>query len=157
MPVAAQSAADIATAEELREGSLKKLMFTAPDPVSEVDFTDLDGGTHDLADYRGRVVLLNFWATWCAPCRKEMPALDALQAEFGGESFQVVTVATGRNSPTGLTRFFADENIQNLPLLTDPKQLLARDMAVLRPAGVGADRPRRQRNRPADGRRRVEQ
>jgi thiol-disulfide isomerase/thioredoxin len=125
------AAADMAELEALRDGSLKKLMFSEPKPVTEVGFTDLDGGSHSLADYDGQIVLLNFWATWCAPCRKEMPALDALQAELGGADFQVVTVATGRNSPAGLTRFFADEAIENLPLFTDPKQELARNMAVL--------------------------
>lgn len=131
LPAAAQSPADVAAADSLREASLKKLMFSDPKSVSQTAFTDLDGGTHTLADFEGKLVLLNFWATWCAPCRKEMPALDALNADLGGDRFQVVTIATGRNSPTGLKRFFDEEGIDTLPLYTDPKQALARDMGVL--------------------------
>jgi thiol-disulfide isomerase/thioredoxin len=83
-----------------------------------------------LADYAGEPVVLNFWATWCAPCREEMPSLDRLQAEMG-DRLEVVTVATGPNSPAGIRRFFEEEGIANLPMLTDPKQELARGMAVL--------------------------
>lgn len=125
-------AADIASLEALRDGDMKKLVFhDEPQTISDAVFTDPDGAEHRLADWQGKHVLLNFWATWCAPCRKEMPALDALQAEFGGTAFEVVTVATGRNSLQGIRKFFEDENIAQLPILLDPKQALARDMAVL--------------------------
>ena len=67
-----------------RDAGLVKLVpAEEPAPVSDVEFTDPKGGTHTLADYKGKVVLLNFWATWCAPCREEMPSLDALQKEHG--------------------------------------------------------------------------
>ena len=62
-----------------RDAGLPKLIESEAAPAPEVEFTDLDGGTHRLADWKGKVVLLNFWATWCAPCREEMPSLDALQ------------------------------------------------------------------------------
>ena len=82
-----------------RDGGLDKLVVAEePAPVAAAEFTDRDGGTHTLADWQGKVVLLNFWATWCAPCREEMPALDRLQAELGGDDFEVVTIATGRNA-----------------------------------------------------------
>ncbi|MDJ0827515.1 MAG: TlpA disulfide reductase family protein [Rhodobacter sp.] len=116
----------------LRDGDMKKLVFhEAPMPVSDVAFDDGEGGTLTLADKHGKYVLLNFWATWCAPCRKEMPSLDALQQEFGGDAFEVVTVATGRNSPAGIRRFFEETGVDNLPRYQDPKQKLAREMAVL--------------------------
>ena len=73
--------------------------------MPEIEFTDLDGGTHRLADWQGKVVLLNFWATWCAPCREEMPSLDALQAQMGGDDFTVVPIATGRNAPERIDAF----------------------------------------------------
>ena len=118
--------------EALREGSLKKLVFPSEaKDVSQAVFTDPDGGEHTLSDWQGKYVLVNFWATWCAPCRKEMPSLDALQEEFGGDTFEVVTIATGRNAVPAITRFFEEEEITNLPILLDPKQQLARDMAVL--------------------------
>lgn len=126
------SAADTATLEALRDGSMKKLVFqSAPKEVSQIPFTDPEGNEHTLADWQGKYVLVNFWATWCAPCRHEMPSLDALQAEFGGEDFAVVTIATGRNAVPAITRFFKEVGVTNLPVLLDPKQQLARDMAVL--------------------------
>jgi len=75
--------------------------------------------------------LVNFWATWCAPFRKEMPMLSELQTEFGGEGFEVVTIATGRNELGAMKRFLGEVGVDNLPLYLDPQQALARDMAVL--------------------------
>lgn len=124
--------ADTSDLEALREGSLKKLVFhSAPQAVSDKAFNDADGQEVRLADYHGQYVLLNFWATWCAPCRAEMPALDQLQAEFGGAAFQVVTLATGRNPLPAINKFFTENDITNLPILLDPKQAVAREMAVL--------------------------
>ncbi|MFV0246277.1 MAG: TlpA family protein disulfide reductase [Qingshengfaniella sp.] len=123
--------ADTAALEALRDGTLKKLTFSAPKPPVPTPFTDLDGGTHALTDFQGKVVLVNFWATWCAPCREEMPALDALQAQYGGDDFQVLPIATGPNPPAALTRFFTEEGIAHLPLYTDPNQALARAFGVL--------------------------
>lgn len=126
-------AAEPAQLEALRDGSMKKLVVHAePKPVSATAFNLADeAGMTSLEDYRGKVVLVNFWATWCAPCRKEMPQLAELQAEFGGEDFEVLTIATGRNSPVGIQKFFDETGIDNLPRHQDPKQALAREMAVI--------------------------
>jgi thiol-disulfide isomerase/thioredoxin len=125
------AAADTAALQALREGDMQKLVFHAePVAAGVAAFTDADGAEHHLSEWQGKIVLLNFWATWCAPCRKEMPMLDALQAEFGGEDFEVVTIATGRNSVQGIRRFFEEVGVTNLPVLLDPKQDLAREMAV---------------------------
>ncbi|MEC7256853.1 MAG: TlpA disulfide reductase family protein [Pseudomonadota bacterium] len=125
-------AADPGAIADLREGDMKKLtLHDAPREVSAQAFHTAEGGTGELADYRGQYVLLNFWATWCAPCRKEMPTLSALQSEFGGEEFQVVTLATGRNTPQGIAKFFSENGIENLPTFQDPKQAIAREMGVL--------------------------
>lgn len=124
--------ADTADLEALRQGTLKKLVFSSKaKDVSQAVFTDPEGGEHQLSDWQGKYVLVNFWATWCAPCRKEMPALDALQGEFGGDHFQILTIATGRNTLVGINRFFAEAGVTHLPILLDPKQKLAREMAVL--------------------------
>lgn len=133
LAVGANSAvADTADLEALREGLMKKLVFhAAPKPVSDIAFSDADGDAHHLSDYHGKYILVNFWATWCAPCRKEMPSLDALQEVLGGESFEVVPIATGRNTLPGITKFFAKAEVTHLPVLLDPKQALARDMGVL--------------------------
>jgi thiol-disulfide isomerase/thioredoxin len=123
------SGADIAA---LRDGDMKKLVVhNAPEATSDAAFNlEDDGGTATLEDYRGKYVLLNFWATWCAPCRKEMPQLNALQKEFGGDNFEVLTIAAGRNSPEGITRFFTEAEIDSLPRHQDPKQSLASQMGV---------------------------
>jgi len=134
--------ADTASLEALRSGSIKKLVFhSEPRPVSDEVFVDAANGEHTLAEYRGKIVLVNFWATWCAPCRKEMSSLDRLQAELGGSGFEVVTIATGRNPLPAVKKFFADEGVTNLPILLDPKSQLARNMAVLGlPVSVILDR-----------------
>ena len=124
--------ADLSAIEALRDGDMKKLNFhSEPKPGSATPFTTWVGGEGLLADYNGKYVLLNFWATWCAPCRKEMPQLSQLQAELGGDAFEVVTLATGRNPPQAMKRFFEEIAVENLPLHTDPKQQIARDMGVL--------------------------
>ncbi len=125
-------AADTAALEALRDGDMKKLNFhTDAVEISDIAFLAEDGGEARLGDYAGKYVVLNFWATWCAPCRKEMPQLSELQTELGGERFEVVTVATGRNAPQAIDRFFDEIGVTNLPKHRDPKQALARQMAVL--------------------------
>ncbi|ASM71202.1 MULTISPECIES: TlpA disulfide reductase family protein [Roseobacteraceae] len=124
--------ADVQTAMGLRDGSMKKLVFhDTPQATSTAAFQLQDGGgTATLEDHRGKWVLLNFWATWCAPCRKEMPMLSELQTQFGGDDFEVLTLAAGRNSPEGIKKFFADMQIDNLPRHQDPKQAVASQMGI---------------------------
>ena len=125
------AAADPASLAAEATGDMRKLAFhEAPKDVPEVTLELLDGGAARLSDYGGEPVVLNFWATWCAPCREEMPSLDRLQAEMG-DRLEVITVATGRNAPAGIRRFFEEEGIEHLPMLADPDQELARGMAVL--------------------------
>ncbi len=116
----------------LRDGDMKKLIVhDSPESTSDAAFILADdAGTATLADWRGKYVLVNFWATWCAPCRKEMPQLNALQKEFGGDDFEVLTIATGRNSPEGITKFFQEAGIDSLPRHQDPKQALAGQMGI---------------------------
>ncbi|WP_417249725.1 TlpA disulfide reductase family protein [Celeribacter sp.] len=126
------SAADKATLDALRTGDMKKLaVHSTPEAVSDEGFTTFDGAPLALADYRGDVVLLNFWATWCAPCRHEMPALDALAEHFEGRGVHVLPVATGHNPKPAIERFFEEAEIAHLETALDPKSTLARDMAVL--------------------------
>jgi thiol-disulfide isomerase/thioredoxin len=124
--------AGISDVAALRSGTMKKLVVHASaKPVGTTLLGTMDGAQTSLSDFRGKYLLVNFWATWCAPCLKEMPQLDALQQEFGGEDFQVLTIATGRNQPAAIKRFFKKAAIKALPVLTDPKQALAREMDVL--------------------------
>jgi thiol-disulfide isomerase/thioredoxin len=121
------AAADVAS---LRDGDMKKLaLHSEPVAVPEAVLLDAEDGEHALAGYKGKWVVLNFWATWCGPCREEMPSLDRLQAAM--PEIAVVPVATGRNSVAGIQRFFAEEGIAGLPILRDPKSELSRGMGVL--------------------------
>lgn len=99
--------------------------------VPEIAFLDPDGKEHRLQDYAGKVVMVNFWATWCAPCREEMPSLDKLQVDMGGDEFEVLTIATGRNPLPSINKFYEETGIKNLPILTDARQQLARAMGVV--------------------------
>ncbi|SEP78715.1 TlpA disulfide reductase family protein [Thalassovita taeanensis] len=124
--------AETTTLDALRTEDMKKLnLHSTPTAAAETPFLTEGGTQARLSDYKGKYVLVNFWATWCAPCRQEMPSLAALQAELGGDSFEVVTIATGRNPPPAMKKFFAEAGVTNLPLNRDPKQALARSMAVL--------------------------
>ena len=127
-------AADPAALEALKTGEMKRLAVLAePKPAGAADFTDRDGGSHSLADWRGRVVLLNFWSVSCVPCREEMPSLDALEKEMGGDDFAVVPVAFGYNHPGGLARFLTRYGIEALPVLLDPDRALSSQMGVMAP------------------------
>jgi thiol-disulfide isomerase/thioredoxin len=124
--------AAVADIADLRVGDMRKLtVHSAPIAGSDVAFMSEDGEEMTLADLNGQYTLLNFWATWCAPCRKEMPDLAALQTQLGGEDFQVVTVATGRNPRPAMEAFFDEIGVDNLPLHTDARQSFSRSMGVL--------------------------
>jgi len=125
-PVFAQ-AIDLSAVSELREGDMKKLVFhSEPRDLRSKGFLNEDGTESSMDVYKGKVVLLNYWATWCAPCREEMPAIDALQTELGGDHFAVVPIATGRNPVPAVKKFFAQINVQSLPILLDPTQTMSR-------------------------------
>ncbi len=117
---------------DMREGDMRKLKVHGT-PIAPVllAFTDVNGVEMTLAESNGKFRLVNFWATWCAPCREEMPELDALNQEIGGETFAVMTIATGRNRLSGINEFYAETEISSLPILLDPKGQLARSMGVL--------------------------
>lgn len=117
--------------EALKTGDMRKLVVHAePVPVGQVAFTDKAGAEHVLADSDGRLRLVNFWATWCAPCRTEKPSLDALQRGMGGADFEVIAIATGRNDPAAIERFNAEVGVTALETNYDPKSALARAMNV---------------------------
>ncbi len=132
MASASLANADPAALEALRDGDMRKLAVHAePQPGSDVAFEGDDGSEMTLAAFAGKHVLVNFWATWCAPCREEMPQLVELQEAYGGEDFEVVTIATGRNDEAGMERFLSEIGAESLPRHRDPRQALARSMGVL--------------------------
>ena len=106
--------------ESLLTGEMADFTYTFPPRgASDVGF-DYAGKTATLADFRGNAVLVNFWATTCAPCLKELPSLDLLEAELGGRRFEVVAVAADPRGPEVAQVFLDRLNIKNLKLYTDP-------------------------------------
>jgi thiol-disulfide isomerase/thioredoxin len=99
-----------------REGVV---LWNAPKPVPEVKFADAQGNPLTLADLQGKVVLLNLWATWCGPCREEMPSLDKLQAQLGGAEFEVVALSIDQAGPEVVQRFYDEVGVENLALYID--------------------------------------
>jgi thiol-disulfide isomerase/thioredoxin len=94
-------------------------VFDRPRALPEIRFADAQGRQLTLADFRGRVVLLNVWATWCAPCRKEMPTLDRLQAKLGGKDFVVVPLSIDRDGAAAVNRFYHQLGLKNLGTYVD--------------------------------------
>lgn len=102
----------------------------ASPPVPEMPFVDAAGGAHSLSEFRGRAVLLNFWATWCAPCVREMPALDRLQAALGGAEFTVLVVSIDRGGAKVAVPFLERLGVTRLVTHLDPKSELARAFGI---------------------------
>ena len=91
----------------------------APKTLAELHFTDGTGKVHTLADFKGKVVLLNMWATWCAPCRKEMPTVYGLQAALGGSDFDVITLSIDHQGIGAVNKFYGEISVQHLGRYVD--------------------------------------
>jgi thiol-disulfide isomerase/thioredoxin len=116
-----------------------------PEPIAKIAFRDESGTEMSLENWRGRVVLPNLWATWCAPCRKEMPALDALQMKLGSPDFEVVALSLDRQGVETARAFLADTKATNLKLYVDPTaKALDGLQAVGLPATILIDREGRE-------------
>lgn len=87
--------------------------------LPDLRFIDGAGASRSLSDFRGRVILLNLWATWCVPCREEMPALDRLQAALGGPGFEVVALAIDQGGIAAVTRFYTELKLGALRIYLD--------------------------------------
>ena len=100
---------------------LDKFRYMEPlKPVPDLAFLDGEGRRVDLSEFKDRLVLLNLWATWCAPCVKEMPALDSLQAQLGGPGFQVLALSVDRGGKDQVQPFYQRIGVKNLDLYLDP-------------------------------------
>ncbi|HEX2543171.1 MAG TPA: TlpA disulfide reductase family protein [Caldimonas sp.] len=109
--------------EAREEGALRFVVQTEPRLLPPLSFVDGDSKAVDLAQFRGRVVLLNLWATWCPPCRKEMPSLDRLQSLLAGEGLQVIALSIdkGAEALPAVRAFYAEHGLRNLQVYNDPE------------------------------------
>jgi thiol-disulfide isomerase/thioredoxin len=102
-----------------------------PVRVADLTFKDADGKERKLSEWGDRLVLLNLWATWCVPCRKEMPALDELQKKLGGPAFEVVAVNIDTRDPEKPRAWLKDVGISNLTYYADPTAKIFQDLKGL--------------------------
>ena len=100
----------------------------APKKLPDLAFRDQSGAPKTLADWRGKTVLFNLWATWCVPCRKEMPALDELQAKLGGPGFEVVAVNIDTRDPEKPKAWLKEVGIHKLGYFADPSAKVFQDL-----------------------------
>lgn len=102
-----------------------------PIRIPDLRFRDGDGRERNLAEWRGRTVLLNLWATWCAPCRKEMPALDELQAKLGGTGFEVMTVNIDTRALDKPKAWLKEVGVNRLAYYADPSAKIFQDLKAI--------------------------
>ena len=111
-------------------GPIGKLVEDGPKPLPEFSFTDAEGKEHRVADFAGKGLLVNLWATWCAPCVEEMPALDRAQAALLGDGIQVLALSSDRGGRAVVEPFLRDKKITRLGLWLDPRGAAGRAMGV---------------------------
>ena len=129
----------MAAIDPLIKGEIAALQTRGhPKDMTGLSFKREDGSDVTLSDFTGKVVLLNVWATWCAPCRTEMPDLDRLQADLGGDDFEVVTVSMDRKAPGAARIFFDEVGLPHLSLYYDARMRL---FASLRKQGMAFGMP----------------
>jgi thiol-disulfide isomerase/thioredoxin len=135
-PGEAETAAAIAP---LAKGEMAALnVARTPSPLPALAFKRPDGSPVSSADLKGRPTLLNLWATWCAPCRTEMPALDRLQATLGGPGFEVMAVNIDQRNPARATAFLDEIGVKALTRYADPSAEVFQD---LKSAGLAFGMP----------------
>jgi thiol-disulfide isomerase/thioredoxin len=104
---------------------------TRPIPVRDVAFSDAEGRRYTISQFRGKTVLLNIWATWCAPCRREMPTLDRLHVSRGGNDFQVIALSVDRSGVSSVRRFYANVGIFHLAPYIDASGEAMHDLGAV--------------------------
>jgi len=110
---------------------IKNLILTKnPKNYENIIFKDVYQKNVNLVDYKGKLVILNFWATWCAPCREEMPSLDSLQAKNDLDNLKIFPINIGQENLEKSESFFKDLNIKNLEIYFDPPVTLAKKFSL---------------------------
>lgn len=129
-------------------GGLGRLQETGPKALPEFSFTDAEGNTYGVADFRGKGLVINLWATWCPPCVKEMPALDQAQAALEKEGVVVLPLSSDRGGKVQVESFYAGREIRHLGIWLDPKGAAARTLGARGlPTTVIVDRQGQERAR----------
>jgi thiol-disulfide isomerase/thioredoxin len=113
------------------EAATRLTLLEKPRALQELHFVNETGAAMSLADFRGRVVLLNIWATWCVPCRKEMPTLDRLQADLGGAQFEVVVLSIDRGGADAVQSFYKEVGVHHLGVYVDTSGKVANDLNII--------------------------
>jgi len=125
-------AGPVADANSLITGQVANFtLYEQAKPTSEVEFLDAAEQPRSFADFQGKVVLVNFWATWCAPCIREMPALARLEAELGGDDFRVVAISIDRKGMPAVNSFYKKHKIEGLEPFVDTKNAVPRKLRVV--------------------------
>jgi thiol-disulfide isomerase/thioredoxin len=134
-PAAAACAPAVAAASRiapLAHGEIAALTVArTPFKVPDLTFKNAQGRERKLSDWRGRTVLLNLWATWCVPCREEMPALDALQGKLGGPKFEVVAINIDTRDPQKPKTWLKEVGIERLTYYADNTAKVFQDLKVI--------------------------
>ncbi|MEZ5933095.1 MAG: TlpA disulfide reductase family protein [Alphaproteobacteria bacterium] len=107
------------------------VMHDEPIPLPPISFQSERSVVTTLGDYAGKVVLLNLWATWCGPCRAEMPTLDRLQALLGGSEFEVLALSLDRGGADKVRAFYRELDLRNLSIYIDPAASAQRQLRVV--------------------------
>ncbi len=146
--IALAAAGTLAGAALGRKALAAKLAESAPKPLPEFSFTDADGKPHTVADFTGRGLLINLWATWCPPCVAEMPALDRAQAALAAEGIVILALSSDRGGKALVEPFYRDKGIRQLGLWLDPRGAASRALGARGlPTTVLVDREGRERAR----------
>ena len=120
------------TIKSFRDGEMRNLIIhDLPRKLPEVEVSSKKGDTEVLNFDSQQVLLINFWATWCLPCREEMPSLSKIAEAIGSKNFSVIIIATGRQSNEKVKAFIDEHNLYNLRSYRDPKGKLASKLGVL--------------------------
>lgn len=114
------------------DGASAFSIYETPQPVPELQFMDGEGREMTLDTFKGRTILLNIWATWCVPCRKEMPALDRLQAKMGDADFEVITLSIDRDGTPKAQDFYKEVGLEHLNIYVEEKPgTVSRNLKVI--------------------------
>jgi thiol-disulfide isomerase/thioredoxin len=118
--VTAPTANDSPASSEPASGAMAAFVKkAAPAPLPDIKFQDTSGKDVTLSSFKGKTVLLNLWATWCQPCREEMPALDRLQQQLGSDKFEVVVLSLDRQGLDASGKFLDEVKAHAVKLYTD--------------------------------------